>query len=81
MAVRKLSVALDEHIAVSASRAAEKAGVSLSAWLSRAAEHELAIERGLRGVAAWELEHGALSQEELRHADETLDRILGDGGR
>jgi hypothetical protein len=77
MTVRKLSVALDERIAVSASQAAEAAGLSLSAWLSRAAEHELAIERGRRAVLDWEREHGALTDEELRKADATLDRLLG----
>jgi hypothetical protein len=75
--VRKLSVALDEGIAVSASQAAQTAGVSLSAWLSRAAEHELALERGRRAVLAWEHEHGALTEEELRDADDLLDRLLG----
>jgi hypothetical protein len=77
MPVRKLSVALDESIAASASRAAETAGVSLSAWLSRAAEHELALERGRRAVVDWEREHGALTKEELRDADALLDRLLG----
>jgi hypothetical protein len=76
MPVRKLSVALDEHIAASASRAAHTAGVSLSAWLSRAAEHELAVEHGRREVAAWERVHGALTAEELRQADDVLDRVL-----
>ena len=76
MSVRKLSVALDESIAVSASRAAQTAGVSLSAWLSRAAVHELALERGRRAVVAWEREHGALTREELRDADELLGRLL-----
>ena len=75
--VRKLSVALDESIAVSASRAAQTAGVSLSAWLSRAAEHELALERGRRAVIAWEREHSALTEEELLDADALLDRLLG----
>lgn len=77
MPVRKLSVALDESIAASASRAAQTAGVSLSAWLSRAAEHELALERGRLAVAAWEQEHGALTEDELRKADAVLDRLLG----
>jgi hypothetical protein len=76
MTVRKLSVALDESIAVSASRAAQTAGVSLSAWLSRAAVHELALERGRRAVVAWEREHGALTHQELRDADELLGRLL-----
>ncbi len=76
MSVRKFSVALDENVAASASRAAQTAGVSLSAWLSRAAVHELALERGRRGVIAWEREHGALKDEELRDADALLDQLL-----
>ena len=76
MSVRKFSVALDETVAASASRAAQTAGVSLSAWLSRAAVHELAVERGRRAVVAWEREHGALTDEELRDADALLDQLL-----
>jgi hypothetical protein len=76
MAVRKLSVALDEGIAASASQAAHTAGVSLSAWLSRAAENELALERGRRAVTAWEREHGVLTDAELRNADAVLDKLL-----
>lgn len=75
MSVRKLSVALDEGVAASAARAAQTAGVSLSAWLSRAAEHELALERGRRAVTAWEREHGALTEAELRNADALLDKL------
>jgi hypothetical protein len=81
MAVRKLSIALDENVAVSASQAAHTAGVSLSAWLSRAAEHELALERGRRAVKAWEREHGLLTGTELREADAVLDRLLSPGSR
>lgn len=76
MSVRKLSVALEESVAASASRAAQTAGVSLSAWLSRAAEHQLALERGRRAVVAWERDHGALTAEELRDADAVLDKLL-----
>ena len=76
MSVRKLSVALEESVAASASRAAQTAGVSLSAWLSRAAEHQLALERGRRAVVAWERDHGALTDEELRDADAVLDKLL-----
>jgi hypothetical protein len=81
MAVRKLSVALDESIAASASQAAHTAGVSLSAWLSRAAEHELALERGRRAVKAWEREHGVLTGTELREADAVLDQVLSAASR
>jgi hypothetical protein len=44
--------------------------------LSRAAEHQLALERGRRAVVAWEREHGALTDEELRDADVLLDELL-----
>lgn len=77
MPVTKLSVALDAQVAASASRAARSAGVSLSSWLSRAAEHELSLERGREAVAEWEREHGAFDPHELRDADELLDLLLG----
>jgi hypothetical protein len=48
-------------------------GLSLSAWLNRAAENALAVEDGIGAVAEWEAEHGALTAEELRAADATLD--------
>jgi hypothetical protein len=81
MTVRKLSVALEESVAASASRAAQTAGVSLSAWLSRAAVQQLALERGRRAVVAWERDHGALTDEELRDADAVLDKLLSAGPR
>ena len=73
MGVRKLSVALDEQVAAAAAASAERLGLSLSAWLNRAAENALAIEDGLAAVAEWEAEHGALTAEELRAADVALD--------
>lgn len=73
MGVRKLSVALDEQVAEAAGASAERQGLSLSAWLNRAAENALAIEAGLAAVCEWEAEHGALSEEELRRADVVLD--------
>jgi len=74
MAVRKLSVALEESVAAEALSAAERRGVSLSAWLNAAAERALVLEAGLAGVEAWEAEHGELSDQELAWADSILDR-------
>lgn len=74
MAVRKLSVALEESVAAAAASAAERRGVSMSAWLNAAAERALIIERGLAGVAEWEVEHGESSADELAWADSVLDR-------
>jgi hypothetical protein len=74
MPVRKLSVALDQAIARAAAASAKREGVSLSAWMDRAAREALAIEDGLRAVAEWEVRHGALTRAELAAADAILDR-------
>lgn len=73
MAVRKLSVALDEDVAAAAAASAERRGLSLSAWLNDAAARALAIEDGLAAVAEWEAEHGPLADEELEAADAVLE--------
>lgn len=74
MAVQKLSVSIDDRVATAAGASAERQGLSLSAWLTRAAEQALAVEDGLAAVAEWEAEHGALTAEELAAADAILDR-------
>ena len=76
MSVRKLSVALDDAVARAAAASAKREGVSLSAWLDRAAREALAIEDGLRAVAKWEARHGALTPAELASADAILDRAV-----
>jgi hypothetical protein len=76
MPVRKLSIALEDEVAEAAARAAERAGLSLSAWLNHAAEHELALEAGIEAVRDWEAEHGELTPEELEAADALLDRVI-----
>lgn len=81
MAVRKLSVALADGVAQAAARAAELAGLSLSAWLNRAAENELAIESGLDAVREWEADNGELTAAELVAADTLLDRVIETAGR
>jgi len=78
MTVKKLSVALDESVAEGARWAAERHGVSLSAWLNSAAERALIVERGVAAVQEWEAEHGELTARELSWADSVLD---GDAGR
>ena len=74
MTVRKLSIALDNGTATAVQAAAKRRGVSVSSWLNEAAEHALRIEDGLRGVAEWEAEHGALTTAELAAADRFLTR-------
>lgn len=81
MAVEKLSVALEQRVAAAARAAASRDGLSLSAWLSRAAEHAVRIDEGLRAVAEWEREHGSLSVDERAAADRTLDDLSTGHGR
>ncbi|MND04116.1 hypothetical protein D3C83_242460 [compost metagenome] len=50
--------------------------MSLSAWLSHAAENALAVEDGLAAVAEWERENGRLTDEELAAAGAVLDRTV-----
>ena len=76
MTVRKLSIALDRSVADAAADAAEREGLSLSAWLSRAAERALVVERGLEAVRAWERDNGSLTDAELSDADKVLSRVL-----
>ena len=73
MAVKKLSVALDEKVARAAATAARRQGLSLSGWLNAAAARELAVEQGLAAVREWETIHGELEEQELSWADSVLD--------
>ncbi len=74
--VTKRSVSLDDEVALSVEAAAHEDGVSFSAWLSNAAERQLRIRQGLRGVAAFEAESGALTAEEIAAGEALLARLL-----
>ncbi|MEA3215691.1 MAG: hypothetical protein QOJ19_1847 [Acidimicrobiia bacterium] len=49
--------------------------MSVSAWMTAAARQALLVEDGLRAVAEWEAEHGALTAEEL---DEARRRVAAE---
>jgi len=77
MLARKLSISLDEPVFLAAKQAAERRGMSLSAWLNDAAERALetegSIEAGLAGVAEWEAENGPPSAEVVAEVRAVLD--------
>ncbi len=66
-------IALDQRVPEATRKAAEREGISLSAWLNQASVNALAIKDGLAGVAEWEAERGPLSQQQLAAADAVLD--------
>jgi hypothetical protein len=75
MAVTKISVSLEEDTLAAARIAAEEAGLSLSAWLSQAAQHAAKLAAGRAAVREYEAEAGAFTQEEIAHADQVLDEL------
>jgi hypothetical protein len=76
MGVVKRSVSLDEHVAARIESAASEDGLSFSTWLSSAAQLQLRLRDGLRGVAEWEADAGPLSAEERAAGEALLDRLL-----
>jgi hypothetical protein len=81
MSVVKRSVSIDSEVAAAAEEASAQDGVSFSAWLSQAAERQLLVREGLRGVAEWEKAAGSLTADELAAGELLLDRLLSGGTR
>ena len=79
MRVVKRSVSIDDGVAARVEAAASEDGTSFSAWLSAAAEQQLLVREGLRGVREWEAEAGALTPAELAAGEALLSRLLADG--
>jgi hypothetical protein len=79
MGVVKRSVSIDDRVAADVEAAANEDGMSFSAWLSAAAEHQLLVRAGLRGVREWEAEAGALTADEMAAGEALLVRLLDDG--
>jgi regulator of protease activity HflC (stomatin/prohibitin superfamily) len=68
MTVERLTVSIDAELATAVRDAAGADDQNVSAWFADAARRQLA-QRGLREViAAWELEHGAFTDDELASA-------------
>lgn len=76
MGVVKRSVSIDADVAAAADAAATEDGISFSALLSDAAERRLRVREGLRGVAEWEHDAGALTSAEVAAGEALLDELL-----
>jgi hypothetical protein len=70
MTVARLAVSFDADLARAVRRAA--GSEATSSWLADAARRKLRAIGLLRAVDAWESEHGALTQAELRAAARKL---------
>lgn len=75
MAVRKLSISLDEDLAARATRLADADGVTLSALIGRSLADQLVLADGRLAMDEWEAEHGAFTPEELAEADAFVDSL------
>jgi hypothetical protein len=72
MTVTKLSVSFDPQLDADVRAAAEKAGLSVSAWLADVAADRLRDLHLREFLDAYEQEHGAFTPEELAAADAAL---------
>lgn len=61
---RKLAISMDPDVHAGVAAAAAE-GVSLSAWLTAAAQRALLIRDGLDAVAEWESDHEPFSDAEI----------------
>jgi hypothetical protein len=73
----KISITMHPDVHERMVSAAHEEGLSVSAWISKAAEDRLAIKEGLQVVADWESEHGSFTPEELAKADARVREDLG----
>jgi len=76
MAVRKVSVSLDEMVVKRTREAAERQGVSVSAWLSEAAKQGLKREADLAVIDEVVSELGEPSPEGVAWADRVLAPMM-----
>lgn len=72
VATKKVTITIPEETLAKASALAKKAGLPLSTWLTRTAEHEVRVQEGLEAMQEWEEEHGAFTDDEIATAESEL---------
>ena len=68
MKVDKLSISMDPQLGDDVRLAAERAGVSVSAWLAEAAAARLRKQALAEFLSDWQAKHGKITPEELARA-------------
>lgn len=71
----KLAITVDPDVHAQVLAAAERDGVSVSAWMTEAARRALLIRDGLEAVAEWEADHGKLTDDEM---EKSRQRVADD---
>lgn len=64
----KITITIDPDVHDKILAAADREGVSISAWMTSAAREALQRRAGLAAVAEWEMQHGPFSAEEMAEA-------------
>lgn len=75
MPVRKISVSLDEDVLQRATKVAEAEGVSLSMWLSRAAEQAADLAAKQQAMREYFETYGEPSAEDMQQAHDELKAL------
>jgi hypothetical protein len=76
----KMAITVDADVHRRVLEEAERAGQSVSAWMTDAARHALRRVDGLATVRQWEAEHGAFTEDELsdaRRFNAVVEREMG----
>jgi predicted DNA-binding protein len=74
VAARKITITLPEETLERVSALARAAGLPLSTYVTRLAEHRIRIEDGLAAMREWEEEDGPVSDEAYAWAEEQIAR-------
>jgi hypothetical protein len=74
MASKKVTITLSEELLKHSQELAKRAGIPVSTWIARAAEHQARIEAGRAALAEWEEEDGALTPDERAWARAEIAR-------
>jgi hypothetical protein len=76
----KRSISLPPDLAEDIERAAAAEGTTVSGWIARTAAHRLRLDAGRHAIAAWEVDHGALTAAELAEGLAQARALLGKRG-
>jgi hypothetical protein len=71
----ELRISLDQRTLEAAREAADRAELTLSAWIVHAIKSTALYENGMAGIREYEAEHGEITDEEVAAAEVELDRL------